>query len=86
MKSTQQYAVTVTYSFDADVVVYLFDDEDTAKGFLYSNYKEELRIDMEENGFNVESNISDDGWYAEIICYFNDHDDTTKFRIGRVYA
>ena len=82
----RQYAVIFTYSFDDDVAVYLFDDEDKAKKFLADNYYEELRIDTKENEFDVDAVISDDGRYAEIVSHFDDHDDVTKFRIGNVYA
>lgn len=80
------YAVVFTYSFDDDVAVYLFEDESSAIDFLVSSYKEELRIDKEENGWNSIGMLSDDGWYAKITSSFFDHEDVTEFRIGRVYA
>ena len=80
------YAVVFTYSFDDDVAVYLFEDEFSAKDFLISSYKEELRIDKEENGWNSVGMLSDDGWYAKIATPFFEHEDVTEFRIGRIYT
>lgn len=79
------YAVIFTYSFDGDVAVYLFPDELSAKKFLRDAYEEELRIDKEENKFEVYDEISDDGRYAKIVDQFNDHEDVTEFLIGEVY-
>lgn len=81
-----KYAVIFTYSFDGEVAVYLFSDEDSAKEFLRSSYEEELRIDCEENGWDVCGEIFDDGWYAKIANNFIDHENVTEFRIGNVYA
>ena len=80
------YAVIFSYSFDDDVVVYLFESEKSAAAFLKESYSEELRIDVEENGWDAVGHITDDGWYAEISNYFQDHVDTTVFRIGRIYS
>ena len=59
-----------------------------AKKMLREAYEEELRIDIEENGWNSEGFIDELGTYAEIKTYFDDSDmycDITKFRIGSVY-
>ena len=88
MEKTMNYAVIFTYSFDDEVAVYLFETEEEAKNFLESSYKEELRIDTEENEWNSEGTISDDGWYAKIENYFGDEGsepDVTEFRIGNIY-
>ena len=88
MEKTMNYAVIFTYSFDAEVSVYLFETEEEAKDFLKSYYKEELRIDTEENEWNSEGTISEDGWYAKIENYFGDEGsepDITEFRIGNIY-
>lgn len=79
------YAVIFTYSFDGEVAVYLFPDEDSAKKFLRESYQEELRIDLEENGWDARGEISSDEWYAKITTVFDDHDDVTEFRIGNIY-
>lgn len=81
------YAVIYTYSFDDDVAVYLFETEEEAVAFLKSSYEEELRIDIEENGWVSSGEISDDGWYARIeTSSLRCQDvDVTEFRIGNVY-
>ena len=88
MEKTMNYAVIFTYSFDDEVAVYLFETEEEAKIFLKSSYKEELRIDTEENEWNSKGTISDDGWYAKIENYYGDEGsepDVTEFRIGNIY-
>ena len=79
----QQYAVIFAYSFDNDVAVYLFDDEEKAKDFLRSDYQEELRIERDENGFDVDGVIDSDGWWAEITYH---HGGKTFMKIGKVYS
>ena len=88
MEKTMSYAVIFTYSFDDEVAVYLFETEEEAKNFLANSYKEELRIDTEENEWNSEGTISEDGWYAKIENYFDDEGSepaVTEFRIGNIY-
>ena len=88
MEKTMSYAVIFTYNFDDEVAVYLFETEEEAKNFLESSYKEELRIDTEENEWNSEGTISEDGWYAKIENYFGDEESepaVTEFRIGNIY-
>lgn len=82
------YAVVFTYSFDDEVAVYLFATEEEATRFLRDQYHEELRVDIEESGWNTEGENSDDWWYAKISNNFDDGDariDVTEMRIGRVY-
>ena len=81
----KNYAVIFTYSFDNDVAVYLFETYEKAKKFLKESFLEEVRIDIEENGWNTEYSICNDGDYAIITNHFNDHSDTTEFRIGSIY-
>lgn len=82
------YGVVFSYSFDDDVSIYLKGTLDEAKRFLKESYEEELRIDVEENGWNSEGFIDENGMYAEIKSYFDDGDnfcDITRFEIGNVY-
>ena len=79
------YAVIFTYSFDDEVAVYLFADEESAKKMLRETYETEVRIDREENGWDVEAEIREDRWYARIENRFPDREDVTEFRIGSVY-
>ena len=88
MEKTMNYAVIFSYSFDDEVAVYLFETEEEAKNFLADSYKEELRIDTEENEWNSEGTISEDGWYAKIENYYGNEGsepDVTEFRIGNIY-
>ena len=85
LRRTMNFAVVCSYSFDNDTAVYLFTNENEAKLFLKDNFEQEIKIDVEENGYDTESFISSDGWYAKIINHFADHDNVTEFRIGRVY-
>ena len=62
-----EYAVIFTYSFDTDASVFLFDKEEDALTFLRESYDEECRIEREENGWEIESEISTDGRYARIV-------------------
>ena len=78
------YAVVITYSFDDEVAVYLFADEEAAKKMLRESYENEVRIDTEENGWDVDAVIRDDGWYAKITDRFSDRENVTEFRIGTV--
>ena len=82
------YGVVFSYSFDDDVSIYLKGTLDEAKRFLKESYEEELRIDVEENGWDSEGFIDENGMYAEIKTYFDDGDnscDTTRFQIGQIY-
>ena len=78
--------VVTTYSFDRETPVKLFESDKEAEEYLRKMYEEELRIDREENGYDTEGMIEDDGSYAKIINHFPDHDDITEFRIGTMYG
>ena len=81
------YAVVFTYSFDADAAVYLFDTILEAREFMAKSYKEKLRIDVEENGWNSEGYIQEDRMYAKITNHFQDEDDdVTEFHIANIYC
>ena len=80
-----EYAVIFNYSFDDEVVVILFEDEEAAKQFLKDSYDKELRIDREENEWDSVGEISEDCRYAKITTRFYDHDDVTEFRVGRIF-
>ena len=79
------YAVIFTYSFDPEVPVYLFTDFDSAADFLRTSMMDELKIDVEEDGWNSVLEFSEDNGYAKITTYFNDHVDITEAYIGTVY-
>ena len=82
----KSYAVVFTYSFDSDVAVYLFDTEEEAKAYLLGCLHEEMRIQTEENCWDSEYTLTNDGWEATIISHMRFGDDVMKIRIGRVYS
>lgn len=77
-----KYVVVFNYDFDPDCRAYPFEDEDSAKRFLRESFTEEVRVDVEENGYDIESYIQEDGWYARIINHFIERDDITEMRIA----
>lgn len=79
------YAVVVTYSFDPEVFVKLFENLDDAKNYLETDWRRELTIDTEENGWDSDFYISEDRDYAKITNHFADRDDETIWQIGIVY-
>ena len=82
----KSYAVVFTYSFDDDAAVFLFDTLEAAKEFMLKSYKEELRIEKEENEnlANVSGFVMDDNTYAKIINHSKC--DVTEFHIANVYC
>lgn len=81
----KSFAVLFTYSFDCDSSVYLFDTQEEAIKFMTESYKEELRIDKEENEWNTEEYMAEDKMYAKIVNHFADGDDVTEFHVANVY-
>lgn len=79
------YAVIFRYTFDEEVAVYLFATEDEAKKFLRESFEEEVRIDMEENGWDTNAYIDEDGRSAAIFNRFSDRTDVTYMDIGNIY-
>lgn len=78
--------MVVTYSFDAETPVWLFDTEEEAVAEIKKQYEEELQIAKDNWGNNIyiEHNISKDGCYAEIKEFFSDHTDVTKWSVGDI--
>ena len=85
MKADMNYAVIFNYSFDDDTPVYLFSTEEEAIKFLTESYREELRIDLEENEWDSVGEIQPDNRYARITTHFTDKDDITEMRVGNIY-
>ena len=79
------YAVIFTYSFDDEVAVYLFETYDEALIFLTESYNEEMRIDIEENGWDSYGSIDENTGVAYIFTRFADHTDKTTMMIGNIY-
>ena len=81
----KSFAVVFTYSFDCDCSAQLFDTQDEAIKFMTESYKEELRIDKEENEWSTEGYMAKDKMYAKIVNHFADGDDITEFHVPNVY-
>lgn len=81
----KNYAVIFRYTFDSEVVVHLFAELDEAQKFLRDSFNEEVRIDKEENGWDTNAYIDDDGMSAAIFNRFPDRTDVTYMDIGNIY-
>jgi hypothetical protein len=84
------FALTVYYSFDSEMPVWLFDTKEEAKAELKRQFEEEKRIELDENGNvedeNVVFKMSDDEAWASIINISdgNDSDDVTEWNVSEV--
>lgn len=81
------YAVIFTYNFDEDSSVYLFEDEELAKEFLYESFCEERRIETEENEWDVDSLVAADRTYAlishsDIGADGEEYEDICEYRLS----
>ena len=84
MENLKEYAVIFTYNFDNDSQIFLFgDDYDGAKQFLEDSFKEELRIEVEENewGDDVESWHNDEWTNASITHWVGIDYDVCEYRL-----
>lgn len=79
------YAVVVTFSFDPQVSVLLFNEWTEAMGFIKKDVADEHRIDTQENGWDSEYVIYEDDGRAVLTTYFEDHNDIVEWKIGTVY-
>lgn len=77
-----KYTVVFLNSFDSEMPTYLFEDLESAKDFLKKAYEEEVRVQTEENEWEVTASIASDGWSAKITNQFGD---VTEYRVGVVY-
>lgn len=83
---SKNYAFVATYSFDDDTAVYLFEKEEDAVAMLRKTFEDECRSDA-ENGYENETYIREDGWYASIRNYRRDgSEDLTEYRVGHIYG
>lgn len=79
-KKNKNIAVIISTSY-SEASIHLFDNMDDARRFLRNAYDEDLRIEKEENGFDVTSYISPDNTYGTMIV----NTDVTIYSIGSVY-
>lgn len=80
-----KYALVITFSFDSQVSVLLFDEWDKALEFMKNDILDEYRIDTEENGWDAEYVIYEDEGRAVLTDYFDDRNDVTEWRIGWIF-
>ena len=82
------YIVVVSYSFDTEKPVWIFDTEQEAITCIKKQFEEEKRIEIEENerelGTDFNCFIDEDGYYARIEVYFGDEVDVTEWTIGDI--
>jgi hypothetical protein len=75
-----RFLVQTTYSFAEEVENRLFDTKKLAIQFLTADFRNEVRIDTEENGYKITARFSDDLTHAEI-----DHDgDKTEWNLYEI--
>lgn len=84
------FAVVTSYSFDPDHAMHIFGSEEAAKNFMKRDYENELRIDMEENGWESEGMLDMDSGKATIKNTFPNLDgsvrtDITYWEITQTY-
>ncbi len=90
VKRSTMFPVTVHYSFDSEVPVYLFSSYEEATSFIKKDYEEERRIQIEENGHvedcDFRSNISEDLSYAQMFINpkTGEEPDVIEWTIGTI--
>ena len=84
-EKTKNCAVIFVYSEDPEVAVYLFENYEKAAEFLRDSYNEEIRIDREENGWEVNGHIEEDSSYARIGVVFNGDETVIEMYVGNIY-
>lgn len=80
-----EYAVVVTYSFDSQVSVILFNNQKNALNFVKRDVEREMHIDTYENGWDTELSVNEDGSHVILTAHFDDHDDITEWRLGELF-
>lgn len=80
------YAVVFTYNFSDESSVFIFNDENYAKNFLYESFCTVRNKEGEKHGCEVDSMISVDKTYATVYYAGTDEDgedfeDVWEFRL-----
>lgn len=85
MNKKELVIVTVSYSFDAEVVAIIFDDYKKASKYIKENFENEKKIDMEENGWEIdeESTCCEENM-AVLSTICNGETETTIWTIASV--
>ncbi len=84
IKEKELSIVTITYSFDSEVVAVVFDDYKKACDFIKEDFENEKRIDVEENEYDIDEELTfcEEG-FATLTTNYNDDVGTTTWRIAR---
>jgi hypothetical protein len=82
--NNSKYAVVVTYSFDPQVSVLLFNTQEEAMDFIKKDIDEEYHGDL-VNGFDSEMTIYESENRAVLIAHGENKELITERRIGTVY-
>lgn len=82
---TGKYAVVVTFSWDSQVSVMLFDTQEDAWEFIKEDVLREYDIDTRENEYISEYSILEDEMRAILTTHGTTDDYVTEWRIGDVF-
>ena len=85
MSKKELVIVTVSYSFDAEVVAIIFDDYKKASEYIKEDFENEKKIDTKENGWEIdeESTYCEENM-AVLSTIYNGETETTIWTIARV--
>ena len=77
--------VTVSYSFDAEVVALIFNSYEEACDYIKADFEEEKRIDIEESGYEIDEEMTycEESMAVLATCYRNGTE-TTTWTVARV--
>lgn len=78
------WVVVFTYSFTDEASAFMFFSEQEAIDYLVGCYHEEMRVCIEENEWQTEGFILEDGRYAKITTIFSDGEDVTEIHLASV--
>lgn len=82
---TANYAVVVTFSYDTQVSVLLFEEWTMAMNFVKEDIMREFLIDTQENEWDSEYAIYEKEGRAVLTTHFADRDDVVEWRIGTIF-
>ena len=85
MNKKELVIVTVSYSFDAEVVAIIFDDYKKASEYIKEDFENEKKIDIEENGWEIdeESTCCEEN-RAVLSTIYNGKTEATIWTIARI--
>lgn len=58
LKYLKQCAVIIRYSFDPETSVVICENYESAQKFIKESFKNEMKIDKEENGWEIDENLT----------------------------